>query len=428
MEQQQLIEIATDHLEDLLRNDPLEVPRLFPLQLHLLSPEVSVVTGVRRCGKSTVLRQVAAYAASKYSIHYLNFEDQRLIRFEVDDFRRAYEEFLIGASPDKKHLLIYDEIQLVKGWERWLAGLSSKKHIKVFISGSNSQLLSSELATLLTGRHKTLHITPFSFREIVNTLPEFVDDNGATVQTTAHRVAIQRALKNFMNYGGFPRAYLGKDLAIISQYHEDILFKDIAVRRRVKNVSALRKLSSILATQNTRLFNQNKSAVDVGIKSDLTIAKFCDYFTEVYLYSELRLYSRSRRKQLRGKAKFYAVDPLLAKSVGYHHGDTTYWILENHVANELHRRGYEVHYWHSKNGYEVDFIAYKKGEESLALQVAVSLGDPRTVKREVRALESARAELGVKKTYIVTLEEISPDTLNELAEIQVISFPKWACF
>jgi predicted AAA+ superfamily ATPase len=417
--------VLADQLSELFKEETGEIARNFNWENELSQPEVAVVTGVRRCGKSTLLRQHARKWKADCAIHYLNFEEQRLTRFEVDDFQTAYEEFLITATSKKKQILIYDELQLVEGWERWIAGMSSKKNIKIFISGSNSKLLSSELASLLTGRYRLLHVTPLSYSEILSSYPDSVSTDPALRHSTANKIFYRRAMEDYLQFGGFPRAFISRDTTILGQYNADIIEKDIALRRRVRNVSALKNLGSILASQNSRLLNQSLVSRDLGIKSLITTAKFCDYFLETFLYSEIRLFSRSKRGQLRGRSKFYAVDPLLAKQVGFHAGDSTYWILENHVCNEFLRRGYELYYWHSKNNYEVDFIARKKSGEMIAVQISISLADPKTREREFRALQAAKNELGIKELLVITRDEINILSA-ELSGVTVFPFYEWA--
>ena len=426
MNREDLRTIIADQLTALLKKpSEAEVPRQFDLLGQLKYPEVTVLMGVRRCGKSTLLRQLARALQGQVALHYLNFEEQRLSRFTVDDFQSAYEEFLVTARSDAKQVLIYDEVQLVVGWERWVAGLSSREQVKVFVTGSNSFMLSSELASLLTGRHLPLHITPFSFSELVAADPEASPINSVQRATTAVNIRRRQIFEDFQKFGGFPRAVASRDIAILGQYYEDIVQKDIALRKGVRNVVGLKQLGSLLASQNTRLFNQSAVAKELGIKSSLTIGKFCDYFKETYLYSEIRQFSRSKRQQLRGRAKFYAVDPLMAKESGFHHTDSEYWILENHVCNELLRRRHELFYWNSREGYEVDFIARRRDGIYEAIQVAVSLRSRETLERELRALACAKRDLEITRRTIITRDDQDNKNL-QVGDVNVVPFYRWA--
>ena len=288
-----------------------------------------------------------------------------------------------------------------------------------------STYIPSGLASLLTGRHLPLHITPFSFSELVAADPEASPTNPVERSTTAVSIRKRQIFEDFQKFGGFPRAAASRDSAILGQYYEDIVQKDIALRKGVRNVVGLKQLGSVLASQNTRLFNQSKVAKELGIKSSLTIGKFCDYFKETYLYSEVRQFSRSKRQQLRGRAKFYAVDPLMAKEVGFHHTDSEYWILENHVCNELLRRRCELFYWHSKEGYEVDFIVRRRDGSYEAIQVAVSLNKPETLEREMRALACARRDLEITIHTVITRDDQDGSNL-QAGQVRVVPFYRWA--
>ncbi len=278
MKKSQLTTIIADQSRELLEVSTDDLTRIADISRHLKMPEVSVITGVRRCGKSTLLRQIAQQLHPNFNIHYLNFEDQRLTQFQVGDFQVAYEEFLIQAKKKEKQILIYDEIQLVEGWERWVAGLAAKKQIKVFITGSNSKLLSSELSSLLTGRHISLHMTPLSFQELASSYKDLALDTQQ--ESTETKIALCKLQQEYFQYGGFPRAFISKDIGILGQYYQDITQRDIALRRKVRNVSALTHLGVILASQNGRLTNESAIARELNVRSVITIGKFCDYFKE----------------------------------------------------------------------------------------------------------------------------------------------------
>ena len=420
--------ILADHKQDLFSNrSTSELHRIADYSTHMRTPEVSVVTGVRRCGKSTFLRQIGVAFSNQGNIHYINFEDQRLSRFHVDDFRIFFQEFLLKVDQQQPILIIYDEIQVVEEWERWVAELSSKKSYKVFISGSNAKLLSSELATLLTGRHRDIHLWPLSFAEIVqNNFRVGNVEEVTTDQSTSAIVEKRKLFESYLTYGGFPRAFLDQDCTILRQYFSDILLKDIIARKRIRHIDAVQEVGSLLCSTNSRIFSKRKTATQTLGINLLTVTKFCDYFVDSYLFSEIKLFSRSKRKQIAGRSKFYCVDPLVAKQTGfYYSNDSKYWILENHICNELLRRGMQVHYWHSRDGYEVDFIATSTNGRRIAIQSAVSLDNPEARSREIRALKHAMNELDINQLLIIT--ENTAETIPlENTVISVIPFYDWA--
>ncbi len=415
--------VLIDQQKELFTPDSEELVREVDLEYHLRVPEVSVITGVRRCGKSTLLRQLARRVKEDFNIHYLNFEEQRLDSFDVDDFRIAYEEFLSNVIQDKKQILIYDEIQNVPLWEKWISSIANKKNIKIFITGSNSSLLSSELSSLITGRHVDLHITPLSFKESLQRYPEYKTKN--IEYSTDYKLFLKKSCDEYFKFGGFPRALLYQDTTILGNYYEDIVERDIALRKKVRNIKALKNLGRILASQNGRMLNQSNVSKDLSLKSVLTTNKFINYFKETFLYSEIKLYSKSAKKQTRGHSKFYAVDPILAKKTGLYYGDTLYWELENHVFNELSRRGYEISYWHPYKGLEVDFIARDKEGIDTIIQVCVDLSQDETYKREIRAIEKAKVAIKTENCLIISYFEQDAVTQAK-CPYKIVPFYSWA--
>ncbi len=421
-----LKEVIADQYHELLEEKgDQEIPREIDTSYHVRVPEVSIITGVRRSGKSTLLRQIAREVKDTCNIHYLDFEEHRLSSFTVDDFRVAYEEFLLNAEEGKKQVLMYDEIQNIEKWEKWVSSISSKRNVKVFITGSNSSLLSSELSSLVTGRHVDFDLTPLSFKESLHLFPEHTSRDISNKALSKNKLLLKKACENYFEYGGFPRALLYKDTYILGQYYNDIIERDIVIRRKIRNVKALRNLGILLSSQNGRIINQSATSRDLSIKSVITTNKFINYFKETFLYSEVRLYSKSAKKQLRGYSKFYCVDPVLAKRTGQHHGDTLYWVLENHIFNELKRRGYEVYYWHSSQGFEVDFIVRDRKGKSTIIQVTVDMSSNETYKREIRGIEEAGKALKIDTYLIITYFEQSAEVL-EKCPYKILPFYHWA--
>jgi len=427
--------ILARHLEEYIfrpeRQPAANLERQVSLTPFLEQPEVIVVTGVRRCGKSTLVRHAARpYAQGR--LLYLNFEDSRLTGFTLEDLESSFDEFQLGRTASEPALLVYDEIQLVPNWERWVSSFSDHPSIRVMITGSNSKMLSSELATNLTGRHRQIYLTPLSLSEIVIPGSDAWPTNPQLRYAPIAEAARRKLFTQLKTFGGFPCSFLSRDTSILNQYLEDILIKDIAVRHRVRNTAQLRALASVLTAQNGRLINKTKLAASAGIKDQATVTKFIGYFTQAYLFSEIRCFSNSRQQQLKDKPKLYCVDPALANAAGFHLPDGDYWILENLVLSELQRRYKNCYFWHSsKNDYEVDFIVQTNDNKLLAFQVATDLATPETVERELRALESAKLELKIDKAYIVTGEPTPPSIISAITEkatmkIEVIPFYNWA--
>jgi predicted AAA+ superfamily ATPase len=390
------------HLEDyVLREQPEHIPRFVDPRLLTNSEEVVVVTGVRRCGKSTLVRQAIRRLADQRRLLYLNFEDPRLVSFEFSDFQNFFDEFLLLAPTDGPIYLVYDEIQLVESWERWVSSFSNHPRVRVIITGSNSRLLSSELSSFLTGRHRQIHLTPLSFAEILQFNQGATYSDSHLIHAPSAINARRKLFEEYMLYGGFPRSYLGKDLSILGQYYADIVSKDIALRHKIRNTAGLQALATLLAAQNGRLANKTNFSHAAGIKDQATVSRFIQYFMQTYLYDEVLPFSRSRARQLKQRPKYYCVDPVLAQSVGHSQTSNQYLVLENLVCSELLRRYGRCFYWHSRNGLEVDYIV-TKGDDVTAIQVALDLNTPATIAREAKAIWAAAGELGVKEALVIT--------------------------
>ena len=414
--------ILKDQLNELLDSNE-DLIRRFNFDESLRIPEITILTGVRRCGKSTLLKQLIKSYLTNWNIHYINFEDQRLNKFTVDNFRKTYEDFLVEADKNKKNLIVYDEVHMVDEWEKWVSSFSSNKNNKVFISGSNAKLLSTELSTLLTGRHEKKLLTPFKFIEIIS--EELINDCLADNLTTEKIVELRKSYNKYKTTGGFPRALISQSTEILKQYYEDIVLKDISIRKKIRNVTSLQQLSIILSSLNTRLFNKSKILEEVGVKDLNTLSKFCGYFEEAYLFSEVKYFSNSLKKQLRSISKFYAVDPVLAKVSGYHSSNSDYWILENFVYLELKKRYREVWYWHSKDKFELDFVAKADNGDLHGYQVAISISDNKTKERELRAIYAGFEEIKLDKATIITESELDMLLVKE-KKVDVIPFYRWA--
>jgi len=430
MEKSEILNVLVDQYRDIDTGELWQ--RQVDLSAHLNNREVSVITGVRRSGKSSLLSLIAAHLGSKESILYLNFEDIRLVSFELADFQKALDAWLeLKPSTPERIFFFYDEIQAVDGWQRWIAQLAKKRHYKVFITGSNSKLLSGELASLLTGRHLPLTLYPFSFGEVAHNLLKHGRES-LNSQTTVNptlwfdsefRTEVRRILLRYMEYGGFPRVLLGQEKRLLSSYFTDIVLKDIVVRHGVRNERALLELGSILMADATKLMNKSRLASAVGLKDAETVNSYLHYFTETYLGFDVKGYSHSKQTALRSQSKFYAVDHALASFVGGTVSPNVGATLENMVYIELLRRRYAPSYWRSKEGHEVDFIIKQGRRISHAIQVSASLAHQETRDREVRALRAAATEIRPEKLLIITLDSTVYTDVND---ISVISFEEWA--
>src|SRR3990167_11413073 len=218
MEKEKLREVLHDQQELFNQMNNL-VEREISLENYMKGNEIVIITGIRRCGKSSLLRIISKKIKEKFV--YMNFDDIKLTDFKVENFEDIEE--IVSETYGIKTNVIYllDEIQNVPSWERWVNNLYAKK-IKVFVTGSNSSLLSSEISTFLTGRNKVIKLYPFSFKEFLLAKKIKID-----YKTTDERRTISHAFNDYFEKGGFPLVIINEDLSLSKQYFEDILNKDI---------------------------------------------------------------------------------------------------------------------------------------------------------------------------------------------------------
>ena len=427
MDRAALAKVLHDQHDEFQRTK-VEVQRFVDLEPHFKSlKHVSVITGVRRCGKSTLLKQICSRLPSAANIFYLRLDDPRLSTFLESDFETAYAIWLeeIRSSADQPSYLFFDEVQNVDSWERWIDYFSLRPNTKVFVTGSNSKLLSSEFSTFLTGRQLRLHLTPFSMNEILHL--HFADPQSITQMRSSPegQAEFQKLFTQFNLFGGFPRAYLDRNAAILPDLYDDILRRDILPRSKRARPRSLIELARILATESGRLFNRSNVAPIINVSGPLTVGKYCQLFCDAFLFQEIRAFSPSLRKQLRSLSKFYCIDHALSREVGlgFASGDSAQ--LEIMVFNELSRQRNSIFYWNSNKGYEVDFLVVQGGKPVTAIQVAYSVDNSSTREREVRALLAAKKELGIQHLIIIT-NSTTQELEIDATRIKVVPFLEWA--
>jgi predicted AAA+ superfamily ATPase len=404
--------------------------RTTSLAPSLEQKEITVITGVRRCGKSTLLHSMLRDPSTAQQTVYLNFDDPLLHQFTHDDFKKLYD-CILGASTHPIKFVLFDEVQNVPGWEKWINYFSEQKRLKVIITGSNSNLLSSELATHLTGRHSTLKMFPLSFFEVIkNSLPLLYKDTieQKTALTAEQRAEYRTMFLRYFQYGGFPRAWLMSDTAILAEYYENIVFKDIVRRKRIKNPELIRRLGAILMTDMSRKINKTKLAKDLAIKDPQTISKHIAYFAESYLGFEITKYSSSVRAKYRNQSKFYCIDAALCRRNSMYSRSRDGAYFENIVYIELIRRGYEVSFIHNSSGTEIDFVAVMQSGARIFIQVASSLENVETEQRELQAFKDLSEDLALSpedRCIILTLDEQRILTIGTVT-VSVMPFYVWS--
>ena len=334
---------------------------------------IKVITGIRRCGKSVILMQIMDELRDNgirdEQIIYINFEFVDYI--DITDVKafNAYVENKIVK--DEKYYLFFDEIQNVDRWEKAINSLKAKykDKVSIFITGSNSDLLSGELATHIAGRYVSFKIYPFTFEEVCQ-LKEIND-----------RYEIEREFNDFILWGGMPQRFVMEDEQQIRTYLADvynsIVVKDIIERFKIKDIDLFNKILTYIVTTPSQTFSadslSNYLLADNLEVSKVTIYNYLEYMCKALLIHKCDRYDIRGKKNLNGKYKFYLADLGLGQVINSEMKKQMGAYLENIVYNELLSRGYEVKVGTLTNG-EIDFIATRY-EEKIYFQIAYHLYD-----------------------------------------------------
>ncbi|PZV84551.1 hypothetical protein CLV31_104202 [Algoriphagus aquaeductus] len=349
-------------------------------KIPIVESFATIITGLRRCGKSTLLLQLMNQ--KNQNAIYLNFEDIRLIAFEPSDFPRLYSEIKQRAV----QVIFFDEVQLIEKWEIFVNQLL-REGFFVFVTGSNASLLSGELGTHLTGRHLSMELFPFSYQEFIS--------------FTSSAVSYE-SLEAYLKIGGIPEFVKSKNELIIAALLDDILVKDIAVRHGIRDIASLKQLALYLLSNLGVPTSANKLVGMFGIKSAVTILDFFSYFQNSYLMDFVPQFSYSLKAQNRNPKKVYALDLGLATAVSTSFSENNGRKLENLIYLHLRRKYNSIHYFIEKG--ECDFVVSEKGKITHAIQVCYQISDEnfsREYKGLLQALDFFNLEIG----WIVTANQ-----------------------
>ena len=376
--------------------------------------EITIITGLRRIGKSTLL----LYLKEKHNADYfINFDDERLARFTLEDFQLLYE-VLLELYGDQQ-IFFFDEIQNIRGWERFVRRLYDMKK-KVYITGSNANLLSAELGTHLTGRYIPHSLMPINFKEFVlfkgfQTDPQKLD--------TWEKVKLIKLFNEYLNIGGIPQFMLTQDKEYLKNLVQDILYRDVVSRFSIKNINALNHLVRYALSNYSRLISARKIAPFIGVKNHTTVSTYLRYLEDAYLLFTIPKYSYSLKQQYIAPRKLYVIDLALARSYGFYFSDDIGHQLENLVF--LHLKGKKIGdiFYFAENSHQCDFIIHHEGKVSYAIQVAKELNSANQ-KRELRGLLKALKKFNLKEGTIVTFDQ--EDILQvEDYTIKIVPIYKW---
>ena len=391
------------------------IARSYPENI-IKSETIVVISGIRRCGKSTLLSQIRNENGEKD--FYMNFDDERLIRFSVDHFQLLHETFIELFGIQKT--FYFDEIQNIPDWERFIRRLHDEGY-KVFLTGSNASMLSRELGTHLTGRYVQIELFPFSFAEFL-TFKQVVWTE-KDYYSTEGRASLIGHFNEYFHAGGFP-LYLkeGSDDYLKSLY-ESILYRDVLVRNKLVNERELLELVNYLASNVSKLSSFNGLTKIAGVKNATTIRNYLSFLQDTYLIFQICKFDYSLKKQIQNHKKTYFIDNAMIRLLGFMFSEEKGRLLENIVFLELRRRRFEIFYHF--NRLECDFVIREGITIVQAIQVCHSFNTAQTKTREVSGLLEAMDVYGLEEGLIL-LQDTQEHTIEENGKvIRVMPVWKW---
>ncbi len=385
--------------------------------------QVVFITGVRRSGKSTLMKQYIKRkiegGEDKKNFFYINFEEPKFIDdLTLEFLNESFEAYLEIVQPSSMPNLFLDEVQHVKGWERFVRALHEKGSANIFVSGSSASLLSRELGTSLTGRHVDMRVYPLTFKE-------FLEFNNLKFKTRlemlANKMKIKQTLREYLASGGFPRVVLSQEKGeLLGRYFDDIILRDVAERYGIKKIDKLRSLAKYYLTNIASPSSFRKVANFIGLSLD-SVERFSYYLKDAYLVFFINKYSYSLKEQEINPKKVYAIDHGLRNLVGFKFSEDMGKLYENAVFLELQRNGEEIYYYTNKH--ECDFLIKNGNHITSALQVCYSITEENK-ERELGGMLKALKEFNLDEGTIIT-EDIESVEKHGNKTVNFVPLWKW---
>jgi predicted AAA+ superfamily ATPase len=394
--------------------------------------KATIIIGVRRSGKSTLLSQIAdnwlSEGVSRENLLYINFFDDRLSKLYtlgLDMVMQSYYSLYPHKKTQETTYCFFDEIQIVPGWEAFIDRILRTENVVVYISGSSAQMLSKEIATQMRGRALSWELFPFSFKEYADHLK--IERN--LPLNTQQRLFIENAFQNYWDCGGFPEvAGLDKPLRIKvhQEYFDSILFRDLIERYDISHPRALVDLAKNMLENIASMYTVNSltdflKSLGYNVPKS-SVSEYLKWFEDAYFLFTVRLYDASFRRSNANPKKIYCVDHALIRSVSSGILTNSGHILENIIFMAIRRVTSDIFYYKTRANLEVDFVFKNTNGKLILIQVCESLVNPKTRQREINALEAAMAELKVTNGYIITRNE-TESLVIETGTIEIV--PVW---
>lgn len=374
---------------------------------------IIIISGIRRSGKSTLLYQMKSeYLNDSY---YVNYDDERFIQFTIDDFQTLYE-ILIELFGNKQ-IFIFDEIQNIKGWERFVRRLHDAGK-KIYVTGSNASMLSRELGTHLTGRHIIFSLYPFSFKEFLKFKQHPIKSLDRL--TTEQKGILKKFFNEYLEKGGFPEYLQTEKEEYLKFVYENIIYRDIITRYNLPHEKTIKEVVYYAVSNIGKEISFNKLRKLTQLSSATTIREYFEYLENSYLTFLISRYNRSLKKQIYYNKKVYLIDTGITKILGFRTSDDVGRMLENIVFLHLKRQNKEI-YFH-KEKYECDFVIRKGIQITQAIQVTHNLQENRD--REFNGLLEALHMYKLKEGLILT-SDLEEEIIENKKKIIIKPVWKW---
>ena len=393
---------------------PLYVDKIMA---YVDTPFVKILTGVRRCGKSTILKMIMERLKTQRNIPAERIVSRRYDSMEYEDMtaKQMYAELKDSLLPEGKTYLFLDEVQEIKGWEKVLNSLASDFDVDLYVTGSNSRMMSSEISTYLTGRYVTFRIFTLSFDEYLMFKKQYAELRDPKTE-----------LADYVRLGGFPATHLqdysqDEVYTIVRDIYNSTIFSDIVRRNQVRKIDQLERVVKYTFNNVGNTFSA-KSISDY-LKSEHrtldneTVYNYLEKLEKAYLLHRCSRFDLQGKEILKTQEKFYLADTSLRYSVLGYNSDSVASSLENVVYLELLRRGYMVNVGKSSD-FEIDFVATRQNEK-VYVQVAQEIGSPKTEKRECARLLEINDNY---PKYVLTTDAFSGGNYQGIKTMHIADF------
>ena len=393
---------------------PLYLNKIMP---YVDTPFVKILTGVRRCGKSTILKMIMKKLKEERNVVDEQILNYRFDSMEYEDMttKELYLELKSKILQDKKMYLFLDEIQEIEGWEKVVNTLAADFDVDIYITGSNSRMMSSEISTYLTGRYITFHIYTLSFEEYLTFKKSY---------TTLKD--LKQEFSNYVRLGGFPATHLqdysqDEVYTIVKDIYNSTIFSDIVRRNQIKKIDQLERVvkytfNNIGNTFSAKSISNYLKAEQRKIDNE-TVYNYLEKLQKAYILHKCSRYDLQGKAILNTQEKFYLADISLRYSVLGYSVDSVASSLENIVYLELKRRGYDV-YIGKMNDKEIDFVATKQNNK-IYVQVTQEIKSEKTQKREYDQLLEIRDNY---PKYVVMANDFAGGNYEGIKTMNIIDF------